>query len=181
MNQILDMLMQAGGGGAAKQVGQRFGLNEEQTGSALGQLVPVLMAGLQKNAQQGGIDGLMSALQGGSHARYLDEPETLGQESTTQDGNAILGHILGSKDVSRAVASQASAQTGIGADVLKKMLPIVATMVMGGLSKQTSGGRASAAQAGGTGGLLTSLLDRDGDGSVIDDVGGMLGKFLGGR
>jgi hypothetical protein len=60
------------------------------------------------------------------------------------------------------------------------MLPVVATMVMGGLSKQASGGRASAAQAGGVGGMLTSLLDRDGDGSVIDDVGGMLGKFLGG-
>jgi hypothetical protein len=47
------------------------------------------------------------------------------------DGNGILGHILGSKDVSRQVAAQASARTGIGADVLKKMLPLVATLAMG--------------------------------------------------
>jgi len=62
------------------------------------------------------------------------------------------------------------------------MLPVVATMVMGGLSKQSnSGGGALAGLLGGgnqqSGGqsLLTSFLDADGDGSVADDL---LGMFL---
>jgi hypothetical protein len=176
MNPLIDMLTNAGGGAAVHQIGERFGLSDQQAGSALSQLAPALLAGLQRNtAQPGGLDSLLGALSGGRHAEYLDNPELLQQDSTTQDGNAILGHIFGSKDVSRAVAGRAAEQTGIGADVLKKMLPVVATMVMGGLSKQTRAGQAQAPEAGG---LLSSLLDRNRDGSVADDILGMAGRFL---
>lgn len=178
MNPLLEMLMNASGGGAAQQVGQKFGLSPQQTSGALEQLVPALMAGLQRNtSQQGGMDALLGALTKGNHSRYLDRPDALTQADTVSDGNAILGHILGSKDVSRAVANRASEQTGIGADILKQMLPVVATMVMGGLAKQQSSGNAASATAG-AGGLLSSLLDQNRDGSVADDVMGMLGKFL---
>ena len=123
------------------RVGQQFGLSEDQTGNALGQLVPALMAGLQRNtSQQGGMEGLLGALSRGNHSQYLDSPELLEQDTTREDGNSILGHVFGSKDVSRAVAGRAAEQTGIGADILKKMLPVVATMVMGGLSKQNADG-----------------------------------------
>lgn len=181
MNPILDMLMNAAGGGAVQQLGQRFGLSDQQTRSALDQLVPALMAGLQQNtSQQGGMEALIGALQRGNHGMYLDDPEVLTRETTTQDGNSILGHIFGSKDVSRAVANRASTQTGIGAEVLKQMLPIVATMVMGSLSKRSANAPPAAASAS-VGGLLGSLLDQNRDGSIADDVVGMLGRFLGGR
>jgi len=179
MNPILDMLMNAAGGGAVQKVGQQFGLSEDQTGNALGQLVPALMAGLQRNtSQQGGMEGLLGALSRGNHAQYLDSPELLEQDTTREDGNSILGHIFGSKDVSRAVAGRAAEQTGIGADILKKMLPLVAKMVMGGLSKQRA---AAPAQGLGTGNLLSSLLDQNRSGSMTDEVAGLLGRFMGGR
>ena len=80
MNPILEMLLQGAGGGAAQQLGQRFGLSSEQTGSALQQLVPALVAGLQRNASQpGGMEALLGALSTGNHSQYLDSPETLGQ------------------------------------------------------------------------------------------------------
>jgi hypothetical protein len=181
MNPILDMLMNAAGGGATQQLGQKFGLSPDQTSGALAQLVPAVMAGMQRNTQQqGGLDGLLGALTGGNHSQYLDNPELLTQDSTIQDGNGILGHVFGSKDVSRAVANQASAQTGIGADILKQMLPMVATMVMGGLAKQNAG-QAAGMSAGAAGGGLMGMLDQNKDGSVADDVVGLLGKFLGGR
>jgi hypothetical protein len=180
MNPILDMLKNAAGGGATQQIGQKFGLSPDQTSGALAQLVPALMAGMQRNTQQqGGLDGLLGALAGGHHSKYLDNPSLLGQDETIQDGNGILGHVFGSKDVSRAVANRASAQTGIGADILKQMLPVVATMVMGGLAKQQSGQAKTMTTSAG-GGLL-DMLDQNKDGSVADDVMGMLGKFLGGR
>jgi hypothetical protein len=170
------MLMNASGGGAVQQVGQRFGLTEEQTSSALGQLVPALLAGLQNNtAQSGGLESLLGALNGGNHAQYLDRPELLTEETTAADGNSILGHIFGSKDVSRAVAARASEQTGIGSDILKQMLPVVATMVMGGLSRQNGLASQDTSQAGS---LLTSLLDQNRSGSIADEVVGMLGRFL---
>ena len=179
MNPILDMLMNAAGGGTVQQVGQQFGLTEEQTSSAFNQLVPVLMAGLQRNtSMEGGMDALAGALRSGTHAEYLDNPEMLAQEATTEEGNSILGHILGSKDVSRAVAERAAGQTGIGADVLKQMLPVVATLVMGGLSKRAASVPSGASETT-TGGLLSSLLDQNRDGSMADDVVGFLGRFLG--
>jgi hypothetical protein len=180
MNSIIDVIMNASGGGAVRQVSQRFGLSEEKMGSALSQLVPALVAGLQRNtSREGGVDGLLNALNSGDHARYLGQPELLQQEDTTQDGNSILGHIFGSKDVSRAVAGRAAEQTGIGADVLKKMLPVVATMVMGGLSKQKA--EVGVEQGPGAAGFLSSLLDQNRSGSVADEVFGLLGRFLGGR
>ena len=48
----------------------------------------------------------------------------------------MLGHILGSKDASRQLASEAAARTGLDVGILKKMLPAIAAMLMGGLSKQ---------------------------------------------
>jgi hypothetical protein len=116
----------------------------------------------------------------------VEDPSTLQGQETVSDGNAILGHILGSKDVSRAVASRASAQTGIGEDVLKKLLPVAATLVMGALAKKQLGSGRGAAlppQAGGGGlmGMLAPLVDQNRDGSMLDDILGHAGKMFGNR
>jgi hypothetical protein len=181
MENILEAILNAQGGGAAASAGQAVGLSQEQTGAALSALVPALASGLSKNASlPGGLDSLLGALTGGGHARYVDDPSTIGNPEAVSDGNAILGHILGSKDASRAVASQAAAQTGIGEDVLKKLLPMAATLVMGSLAKQTGAGAVTAALPGaGVLGMLTPFLDRDKDGSMIDDVLGQAGKLFG--
>lgn len=178
---LLEAVLNAQGGAAAREAGRSVGLSPEQATSALSALVPALAAGLQKNASSpGGLESLLGALSSGAHSRYVDDPATLGRPDVVSDGNAILGHVLGSKDVSRAVASRASTQTGLGEDVLKKLLPLAATLVMGSLSKQTSQAGASPA-AGGVLGMLTPLLDRDRDGSMVDDLLGHAGKLFGGR
>ena len=179
---ILSALLAAQGGGATRQLGQQFGLNESQVSSALSALVPALAAGVQRNTSaQGGLDSLLGALTGGGHQQYVDDPSALGRPETIQDGNGILGHILGSKDVSRQVATQAAAQTGISSDLLKQMLPMVAAMMMGAMSKQASQPQAGGMSAGGGGllDMLTPMLDSNRDGSAIDDVLGSVGKWLG--
>jgi hypothetical protein len=169
--------------------------------SALSALVPALASGFARNATaQGGLDGLVGALAGGRHAGYLDDLASLASPSTAADGNGILGHVLGSKDVSRQVAAQAASSSGVGADVLRKMLPIVAAMMMGAMAKRAGGGASlggglpggfpgglgaglggGASAGGGLLDMLAPMLDRDRDGSVVDDVTGMLGRMLGGR
>jgi hypothetical protein len=168
---LMDVLLQANQGQSINSLSQQFGLDTKQTQNILGQLLPVLAAGLQKNtAQQGGLESLLGALANGGHQKYLDNPALLGAAATVADGNGILGHILGSKDVSRSVAAQVSAKTGVSDDLIKKMLPVVATLAMGALAKQSAGGKQ---QQG-----LLSLLDRNNDGSIIDDVAGMIGNFF---
>ena len=135
---LLDMIMSAQGGNAAQQVGAQLGLDQNQSKSAIAALLPAISSALKQNTNNPqGLAGLLGALQKGNHEEYLDNPQMLGQQQTVNDGNAILGHLFGSKDVSRAVAGHAAQKTGIGADVLKKLLPLVATMAMGSLSKQT--------------------------------------------
>ena len=135
---LLEMIMEAQGGAAAQQAGAQLGLNQQQSQSAIAALLPAISSALKQNtANPQGLAGLLGALQNGQHEQYLDNPQMLGQPQTVNDGNAILGHLFGSKEVSRAVAGRASEKTGIGSDVLKKLLPLVATMAMGSLSKQT--------------------------------------------
>ena len=178
---LLASILNSQNGGAVSQLARNFGLEQDQAVSAISSLVPALSAGLSRNISGGGLDGLLAALSGGQHQKYLDDVSTLGQPDTIDDGNGILGHILGSKDVSRQVAAAASERTGVGQEVLKRMLPVVASMVMGALSKQSSGFAAQSQQAGAGGdllGTLSSFLDSNRDGSVADDVLGIVGRLL---
>ena len=178
---ILDTIMNAQNGAAVQQMGAQFGLSESQTASALSALLPALAAGFQRNMQsQGGLESLASALGGGRHHEYIDNPASLRDPNTIEDGNGILGHVFGSKEVSREVASRAAARSGVSADILKRMLPIAAAMMMGAMARN-SGGAANAGHSGGGGGLadmLTPMLDSNRDGSIVDDVTGVLGRFL---
>ena len=177
---LLETILNQQNGAAVRQIEDKFGLEPGQSRSALAALVPALAVGLERNAQSaGGLQDLLGALATGGHEQYVEDPTTLDLPETIDDGNGILSHVFGSKDVSRQVASRAAAQTGLRADLLKRMLPIVATLVMGTLARKTSQtGAPAAAGAGGLMGLLGGALDQNRDGSMVDDVIGILGRTL---
>ena len=186
---ILDAIVNAKDGAAIQQIGTQFGLGSDQATAALSALVPALAAGFQKNLQSpDGVGNLMAALSKGNHQRYVNSPQNLGDQNAVAEGNGILGHVLGSKDVSRQVASRAAAQTGLSPDLLKQMLPLAANLMMGAFSQRSgpvSGGipgmSAMPGRSGSSGGImdmLTPLLDKNRDGSIIDDVTSMIGRFV---
>jgi hypothetical protein len=188
---LFDEIAKANDGQPVKQLAQDFGVSEEQASEVIKQYIPALTNGMKRNISQGGLDDLLNVLAGGKHERYLERPDELTQPETIDDGNAILGHLFGDKEVSRELAGRTAQQTGISSDLLKQMLPVIAQLVMGAMSKQTTSsglGRTSGSGlpgSGRTGGtssaqpdVLTSLLDADGDGSVVDDLLGLAGKFF---
>ncbi len=180
---ILDAIINAQGGAAVRQIGSHFGLGQQEAAAALSALVPALATGVQRNIQgDGGVGSLVSALTTGGHQKYIENPAALQEATAVADGNGILGHLLGSKDASREVATQAAAQTGLSSDLLRRMLPLAATLVMGALAQKTTGPSPLGGMLGEAGvglpGGLTSMLDRNGDGSIGDDVAGVLGRFL---
>jgi len=180
---ILDAIVNAQDGAAVQQIGTQVGLAPDQVTTALSALMPALAGGFQRNIQsQGGLESLMAALSSGNHGQYIDNPTSLAGQSAVTDGNGILGHLLGSKEVSREVASRAAAQTGLSAEVLKRLLPLAATLMMGAFSKQAGHGSGPTVPLGASGGgiaaMLTPFLDRNRDGSIVDDVTSMIGGFM---
>jgi hypothetical protein len=184
---ILETLLAAGGGNVVGQLARQYGTQPDATQSAVTQIVSVLSKGIANNTStQSGLDGLLGALTNGNHSRYLDDVSQATSPDGVEDGNGILGHILGSKDVSRELASRVGANTGLDSGIVKQMLPVIATMLMGALAKRNSGGGlGSLIGAAAAGGALSSgqsglgsLLDMNRDGSIADDIIGMAGKFL---
>jgi len=180
MNNILDLLLSNDNRPALDELSRNFGLNEDQTRKAVEGLIPALSRGIENNtSNEQGMDELLDALRTGKHGQYMEQPNTLGRPETIEDGNGILGHIFGTKEVSREVANRVSKQSGISSAVLKKMLPIVASLVMGAISKKVIGGNSpSQVNRSKSGGLIGMLLDGDKDGSIWDDVLGMAARGL---
>jgi hypothetical protein len=180
MSGLVGTLLQAGGGQALEMLGGRFGLGPAQTRAALEALGPMVAGGLRQQAEQrGGLEGLIGGVLNQGHAAYGVTPDNIARPGTTAAGNEILGAIFGSKDVSRAVAGQAAAQTGISPDILKQMLPVVAMMAAGALARGAGGsglGNLLGAVTGGAGGagMLGNLVS-----AAMSGGGGGLGGLLG--
>jgi hypothetical protein len=181
---ILDSILNHRDGAAVQQLAQQFGIGNDEAASALSALVPQLASGLQQNLQQpNGLQSLLGALASGQHGQYLNDPTRLGDTSTMAEGAGILGHILGGQDAAHSVATNAAAETGLSPDLLKQMLPLAATLVMGAVAHQASSAgvaQANTSSSAGMMGAVASMLDSNHDGSMMDDVVGMMGKFLGG-
>jgi hypothetical protein len=184
--QITDILNQTGG---LRSIARELGISESQAASGAAALAPAILGGFQNQAQNqpgglAGLGGLLGQLGGGGLLDNVVQP----QPTDVAPGNQLLGHIFGSKDVSRNVAQSAAAQTGLEPSVLKKMLPMLTMLLAGYMVRQagkhTSAGAADAATAGAGGGLggglgniLGGLLGGSGLGGAL---GGMLGGLGGG-
>jgi len=142
-------------------------------------------------AQAKSLDTAVSQDHDGS---VLDDVPGYLNRAETGPGAGILRHVLGGNQPT--VEHGLSQTTGLDAGKAGQLLIMLAPLVMGalgrakqergldagGLSNLLAGERVNLNQsAPGVMGMLGRFLDRDGDGSVIDDVGGMLGKTFGSK
>ncbi|MFO1376804.1 MAG: DUF937 domain-containing protein [Steroidobacteraceae bacterium] len=175
--QITDILGQIGG---IQSMARELGVSESQAQSGAAALIPAILGGFKKQAQAqpGGFDDLIGVLGKMGGGGLMDE--VLAPKPTNvASGNDILGQIFGSKDVSRNVATSAATQSGLDPAVLRKMLPMLAMLVGGYMSKQGGAGASMTPQSGGSlPGGLASMLDMNRDGNVLDDVIGLAGKLF---
>ena len=157
-----------------KELAQEFDVKETQVDSVLKDLIPAITGGLKRNIdKEKGLDKLLEALQKGRHERYLEQPDELAKAESRADGDKILGHVFGEKDISRELAKRAAERSGIDIGILKKMLPKVAGVVLGAVKKRANSadmlGRSNRTNSV-TPDSFKVILDADGDGSIIDDV-----------
>ncbi|QRM54438.1 DUF937 domain-containing protein [Sinorhizobium sp. BG8] len=135
---LYDMMMQAQNGKAMEVMAKQFGLAQEQANNAMAALMPAFSEGFKRNAANPyDLGAFLTALGSGNHVKYFEDMTKAFTPQGMEDGNGVLGHLFGSKEISRAIAAQAAQMTGIGQEIYKQMLPVMATTLMGGIFKQS--------------------------------------------
>ncbi|TIW54414.1 MAG: DUF937 domain-containing protein, partial [Mesorhizobium sp.] len=161
MPSLFDIFAQAQNGAGMQALAQQFGLSMQQTQAAVEALLPAFSQGLQRNtADPYGLGAFMTAMASGQHAKYFEDATRAFSPQGINEGNGILGHLFGSKELSRAVAAQAAQATGLSQQVLQQMLPAMASMMMGGLFKQTTNQMQAAGGFGGGGNPLGEIIEQ---------------------
>jgi hypothetical protein len=188
---ILDLLNSDLGKTIISGVSGSTGTDQNKTSSVLTMALPVLMKAMERNASTPeGAQGLMGALNGKHDGSILDNLSGLfggGVDAeVTNDGDKILNHVLGAKK--QGVEQIIGQKSGLDASSVANILKVAAPILMGVLGKQAKQNNVNSQNdlGGLLGGLLVGnetqndqsfiekILDADGDGSVIDDVAGMV-------
>ncbi len=191
MEGIFDLLNSDLGKTIISGVAGQSGQDVKKTSGLLTMAMPVLMQAMKRNAATPqGAEGLFNALNNKHDGSILDDLGGLFKggvdNNVVEDGGKILGHVLGNRQ--QNVTNALSQKAGIDAGSVANILKVAAPLLMGVLGKQTRqsnvsnpsdlGGLLGGMMKGSTPqqeqSFLESILDADGDGSVIDDVAGMV-------
>ena len=133
----------------ADAISQQVGASPDDVRAAAAAVLPALLGGLQANASDpSGADSILEAL--GQHQDDLLSGGADLSAINERDGQAITNHIFGDREedvVNRLGEVPAMGGSGMGGALVRKLLPILAPMVLSWLAKQVLGG------AGGGGGL----------------------------
>ena len=138
---LYEIIAEAQGGQAIDNLARAANVEPEQMDDVFRTVLPAFSNAIERNTlSRGGLADLVKALGDGHHEVILDNPQTMADPRVVQDGNEILGYILGSKDKSRGVAMQAAQASGLSEGLVKMLLPFIAQMVMGAIAKWAKGG-----------------------------------------
>lgn len=188
---VLDLLNSDLGKTIINGVAGQTGQSKDQTNQLLIMALPVLTQAMKRNASTPeGAQSLMNALKDKHDGSILDNLDGLFSggvnEDIQQDGNKILGHVLGSKQ--QNITNALSSKSGIDSNSVAQILQVAAPLLLGLLGKQSRQQNISSQNAleNMLGALVTnnskkqeqsfleSILDADGDGSIVDDVADMV-------
>src|SRR5262245_62158159 len=164
MANLYEVLAEAQNGEAMSELGQQFGLSPQQTRAAVAALLPAISMGLKRTtATPEGLGNLLAVMgaQPNFYEMYDDPRIAFSREGRTA-GNAALSRMFGSPEASRAIADQAQQMSGISSTILKKLLPVLAGIIISSLMKSGPGKAAPSAPVPQT----------------TPDVGGGLGDIL---
>lgn len=196
---ILEMLQRELGGDAVSQISRQIGADQGATQQAIQGALPMLVSALAKNtSQSGGASALLGALDRDHDGSILDDVAGFLGQGDASPGSAILKHVLGGRR--EAAANGLGRMSGLDRGSAGQLLALLAPIVMGaigkarrqknldeeGLAGMLQGERRRVERKAPEGmGMLSQILDSDGDGEVADDVArigmSVLGNLFGGR
>lgn len=163
-----------------------IGADKDQVQSAMSMILPTLLNGMSNNVQsESGLNSLMGALDQHADTDVSNINNFLGGMDLS-DGMKILGHLLGNNDT-KTVSKNVAKNTGLSQTQSTDLMSTLASMIMGSLGNQKSKGglngntllsMLTGAKGNDMLSMVTSLLDKDKDGDIMDDLGNLLGGFF---
>lgn len=188
---LLELIQNQLGEEKVEQMSSQLGEDKNSTLNALGDAVPIILGGLSRNTKdQDGRNSLAGALDRDHDGSVFENLGSLISKPEEGQGQGILKHVLGDR---REKSEEAVAKkSGISMESAAKIFQIAAPIVMGYLGKKKRENNLDAdnvanvvqsvskneESSSGIGSIVSNLLDRDGDGNVIDDIGDIIGSFL---
>lgn len=169
------LLSSAQGGQLIANLAERFGLSQEQMQKAVDALAPALTQGLENAVEQPeGLGKVVECLCASHECCAHDHADAAHAPDAVDRGQTAVLSLFGTEDNTSQIVRAAAQQTGISADILAQLLPILASVLFGGLNKSMGDG--------GMGGLLGKVLEqliRGGGANAGGASGGGLGGGLG--
>lgn len=171
MASLIDQILSEHGGDIAGQLSTKLGVPADKAAAVLPAVAPMILGGLQRQGQEGGAERVEHIVDKYGDDSILDDlGGFLSQKADEEDEpDPGLGGLLGDSGVQ--ASNLIGNQLGIDKGTASKIIPMLAPIVLGYLMKNKN-------QAGGGAegqGLIMGMIDQDGDGSILDDVAGMLG------
>lgn len=170
---FLDEFMKSYGPEVSKQLAGQLGIKNNVAQQIIPQVVPMILGGLKRQMeQQGGAPRVDHILNKYGSPSVLDNISgLLTQKAKDSNPDPKLGGLLGDSGIQ--ATQLLSEKFGLNLSTAMKIIPMLTPLILGALTKKRDTGG-----AGSSG--ITALLDRDGDGSILDDVAGMLFQGLAG-
>ena len=178
MFNLYQILTGAQGGQALDNLAERFGLTHQQTDSAVQALIPALSTAFMTKAMHpGGMQEIAGAMTDDHHKQAYADPDTAATAQTQDKGGDVAASIFGNSSMVDTVVREAARYTGLPEATLQQMLPVIVSMVLGGV--------ATAMHNQGMGGMLGQLASSGlgsmfGQGAGAAPAGGLFGSILGG-
>ena len=174
MTRIMEEFMSSLGPEVSDQLSANLGIEKNAVQEMLPQIAPMILGGLKRQKDNyGGQERVDHILDKYGSADVLDNiGDFFSSQVQNQSADPRLGGLLGDSGVQATNAL--SKQFNLDGSTAMKIIPMLAPIILGFLSKTRDQGG-----AGSTG--IASILDRDGDGSILDDVAEMFLQGSSGR
>jgi hypothetical protein len=137
MASVFEMFSGPQGNAFAGMMAEHFRLQQEQAEKALAALMPAFSEGLKRRTSEPeGLGAFMQNLASQDWMKYARDPAAAFTPEAMKDGQALLSNWMGQNELTKAIAQQAEAMSGISAGVIQQMMPHLAPVVMGNIQNR---------------------------------------------
>jgi hypothetical protein len=133
---LLDTIRSAGGGEIVAALAAKARIGPDEAEEALRALLPEIGRAIRRTEESGsGAAVVSAAMHDERYARYLEQPDALGEPAAVADGEQVLEDVL-DDDERGDLIRRVAAEIGPDEAEVRAMLPLVATLAIAALGEK---------------------------------------------